>query len=199
MTNPTPTDVNTLIERLEALDAAATKGPWAVTSTVGDVHSQARNGQNWICQGPNLHAPSTPPVSEIHANAQLIAEVRTALPDLIQALRAPTVDAAVVIMKASRCGHHFDEKCLACQSALDCTNREMERLRTQAIKASQALRAMQARVGALEEALGSFIPTNMSLSRPDVIPDETIVPLDVTMGDLRRARSTQQEAQRHGE
>lgn len=88
MTNPTPTDVNTLIERLEVLEAAATGGPWAVTSTVGDVHSQARNVQNWICQGPNLHAPSTPPVSEIHANSALVAEVRNALPDLIQALRA---------------------------------------------------------------------------------------------------------------
>lgn len=59
-----------------------TPGPWAVTSSTGDIHSQARNGENWVCQGPNPHAPSSPSYDEIVANARLIA----AAPCLLEAL-----------------------------------------------------------------------------------------------------------------
>jgi len=60
--------------------AQHTPGSWAVTGT--SVHSQARNGQNWICQGPN-DSPAAPPLAEREANARLIA----AAPDLLAALR----------------------------------------------------------------------------------------------------------------
>jgi len=64
------------------MSRAHTPGPWAVTSSTGDVHSQARNGQNWICQGPNADAVSAPPLSERIANAFLYA----AAPELLEAL-----------------------------------------------------------------------------------------------------------------
>jgi hypothetical protein len=64
------------------MGAQHTPGPWAVTSSKGDVHSQARNGQNWICQGPN-DSVSAPFASEREANARLIA----AAPKLLAALR----------------------------------------------------------------------------------------------------------------
>jgi hypothetical protein len=62
---------------------AHTPGPWTVTSSTGDVHSQANNGQKWICQGPDA-APTYPPAGEIAANSRLIA----AAPDLLCELRA---------------------------------------------------------------------------------------------------------------
>lgn len=61
--------------------SAHTPGPWAVTSSTGDVHCQSRNGQSWICQGPNP-SPSAPPAREIAANAILISEA----PNLLAAL-----------------------------------------------------------------------------------------------------------------
>jgi hypothetical protein len=59
-----------------------TPGPWAVTTSTGDVHAQGRSDQNWICQGPNP-SPAAPPDNERSANARLIASA----PDLLSALR----------------------------------------------------------------------------------------------------------------
>lgn len=39
---------------------------------------------------------------------------------------------AEVIMRAAKCGHHFHDDCISCQSALECTNREMDELRAKA-------------------------------------------------------------------
>jgi len=50
-----------------------TEGPWEVTSLSGDIHAQSRNGQNWICQGPNEDAASAPPAEERRANARILA------------------------------------------------------------------------------------------------------------------------------
>lgn len=38
-------------------------------------------------------------------------------------------EGVTVIMRASRCGHHYDEPCRSCRATLECTNAEMDRLR----------------------------------------------------------------------
>ncbi len=36
-----------------------------------------------------------------------------------------------VIMRAARCGHHFDEDCTSCRSALECSDHELDSLRAE--------------------------------------------------------------------
>ncbi len=67
-------------EQIQALLNGATKGPWAVTSS-GNVFSQARRYNRWICHGPNAGGMIAPSDGESDANARLIA----AAPDLAQA------------------------------------------------------------------------------------------------------------------
>src|SRR3990167_1136482 len=43
-----------------------------------------------------------------------------------RARRAPKI-----ILRASRCGHHFREDCTSCLSALECTDAEIDRLHAQ--------------------------------------------------------------------
>lgn len=47
----------------------------------------------------------------------------------------------------------------------------------------------EARIAELEEVLRLCIPTNVCLTNRNV-PDNTIVPLDVPMGDLRKISAT---------
>lgn len=45
-----------------------------------------------------------------------------------------------------------------------------------------------ARIEALEAALKALLPTNLNLSNPNW-PDDTVVPCDVTLGELRAVHS----------
>lgn len=53
---------------------------------------------------------------------------------------------AAVIMRAGKCGHHFNETCTSCVSALDYTNREMDSQRAEITR-------LQAEVERLREAV----------------------------------------------
>lgn len=55
-------------------------------------------------------------------------------------------------------------------------------------RAVTAIRSLQARCAELEAWIADFLPTNINLET-STIPESTIIPLDVTIGELRRART----------
>lgn len=102
------------LARLDALDAAATPGPWKAVSS--ELYEDEYSTCTFAAQGPTCgkngdteHADDS--AEQAERDAALIAEYRTAVPRLVDALRATRVNAAEFrayaedVLQAERVAH----------------------------------------------------------------------------------------------
>jgi hypothetical protein len=85
---PTVTDLDFLLERAKAICEAATPGPWKTYQNGTAVGSDAANICGIHDGGRGLASPTRHQAGSMEADATFIAEARTLLPALVEALEA---------------------------------------------------------------------------------------------------------------